>query len=161
MITAIAQRTLPTNAGGPVRFRFARLVRIPQYTEFRTSLQNHFGKKYTMTDIEIDRRLALAIGYPADRVRVASFWHKGNYKKHVQVLNDNSRMDGPMQYSGWRLFDHTNPAVIWPIAERYECFPSKGIYENSLWFCDWQKVGHAKAVTASALGVIKYVEGQK
>ena len=110
------------------------------------------------TPNEIDRRLALACGYTADRVRNGS--HGDGW---VQVLNDDSRGDGPMQYGGWQRFDHTDPAVIWPIAERFDAFPTQRF--NGTWFampCDLYQY-HAInecAASASALAVIKYVEGK-
>ena len=108
-----------------------------------------------MTNQEIDRRLALAIGYTADRVRNIRGW--------VQVLNDSSRWDGPMPYSGWQCFDHTDPAVIWPIAERFDAFPMRFI--DGTWFtsipnCNEPQEQQNVAATASALAVIKYVEGR-
>ena len=103
-----------------------------------------------MTNQEIDRRLALAIGYTADRVRLHPLSDK------VYVLNDLERWDGPMQYSRGQRFDHTDPAVIWPIAERFDAFPICTV------MCEWLAHGsrHDHPATASALAVIQYVEGK-
>ena len=110
-----------------------------------------------MTPLEIDRRLALAIGYAPEVVRNA---HGG-----VQVWNDDSRIDGPMQYHGWQRFDHTDPAVIWPIAERFKAFPRLSLLHNCDWFAfaspDGNGKHHENPATASALAVITYVEGAK
>ncbi len=68
-----------------------------------------------MTDhADLGRRLALAIGYAPKDVRVR------------RVLTDpicevrRIFLDG-LPY--WRFFDYRDPAIIWPIAERYRAFP--------------------------------------
>lgn len=62
-----------------------------------------------MTDAEISRRLALAIGWDVlpleDGDEVAT------------VIDRVSSVD--------RYFDYRDPAVIWPVAERFDCFPYK------------------------------------
>ena len=110
-----------------------------------------------MTNQEINFDLALAIGYTADRVRMTSIVWQDFY---VQVLNDYSRGDGPLEYGGWQRFDHTDPAVIWPIAERFDAFPVCYGVDN------WSVVNSIdhfvnSPATASALAVIKYAESQK
>lgn len=62
-------------------------------------------------DSEISRRLALAIGWKAEQMEESA---NGN-----GVLLPGS--DGEM----WRTFDYRDPAVYAPIAERFDCFPSK------------------------------------
>ena len=110
-----------------------------------------------MTNQEIDKRLALAIGYTADRVR--------NVHGFVQVLNHWGRNDGPMSYNCWQRFDHTDPAVIWPIAERFDCFPL--LVFNYGWVAHSRKLAHVELskspcpATASALAVINYCESKK
>ena len=110
-----------------------------------------------MTNQDIDRRLALAIGYTADRVRI----DLGGW---IQVLNDDSRMDGPTQYSGGQRFDHTDPAVIWPIAERFKAFPMDRLeadtYFATVGYRSDATGEHENPATASALAIIKYVEGK-
>tara|TARA_R110000868_G_scaffold117922_2_gene313038 strand:- start:3637 stop:3939 length:303 start_codon:yes stop_codon:yes gene_type:complete len=60
-----------------------------------------------MTDLEIDKALALAIGWPRRTVLFYPdttgcwVWTDGN----------------------WRIFSHLDWATIGPIAERYDCFP--------------------------------------
>lgn len=90
-----------------------------------------------MTDIEIDKALALAIGWKesvhsAGRVFV---WKAGHLA----------------------LFSYKDPAVIWPIAEKYECFPYRR--EN-----EWEVGRHphflhastaAKAVALAVIGMNK------
>jgi hypothetical protein len=70
-----------------------------------------------MTDLEIDKALALAIG-----------WKR---------ILPNPEADGLKQCwvwtgSVWRLFSHRDWNVIGPIAEKYDCFPLRlrgGIWE--------------------------------
>jgi hypothetical protein len=59
-----------------------------------------------MTDIEIDKALALAIGYKLFDVK----FHDDMWA--VVVYN-----------GSWRVFSHRDWNVIGPIAERYDCFP--------------------------------------
>ena len=59
-----------------------------------------------MNDLEISKRLALAVGWPAEDI------------------TDN--FDPPQVFTplvGWRVFDYRDWNVIGPIAERYKCFP--------------------------------------
>lgn len=105
-----------------------------------------------MTDQEIDFALALAIGYAPDRVRNIHGW--------VQVRNSQfTRMDGPMHYSAWQRFDHKDPAVIWPIAERFDAFPVRNVaYRTTkLWGTKLDSYGVAhNPATATALAVIEH-----
>ena len=57
-----------------------------------------------MTDLEIDKALALATGYKLFDVKF-DMWA-------VVVYN-----------GSWRVFSHRDWNVIGPIAERYDCFP--------------------------------------
>ena len=59
-----------------------------------------------MTDIEIDRALALAIGWRKTCESTKTFW----------VVEDSGNR---------RVFTHKDWNVIGPIAERYDCFPWK------------------------------------
>lgn len=63
-----------------------------------------------MTDAQISRALALAIGY-----REETIWTRA--------------LDGAVMvpYSGgWsKAFDYRDPTVIWRVAERFDCFPQK------------------------------------
>lgn len=59
-----------------------------------------------MTDIEIDKALALAIGWEPYQMWVGS---TGNLYLHVN--------------SSWRVFSHRDWNVIGPIAARYNAFP--------------------------------------
>ncbi len=59
-----------------------------------------------MTDLEIDKALALAIGWEPYQMWVGS---TGNLYLHVN--------------SSWRVFSHLDWNVIGPIAARYNMFP--------------------------------------
>lgn len=66
-----------------------------------------------MTDAEISRRLALAIGWNARALRQCPAIGS------IQAKT-------PLEYARgyvWRRFDYREPSVIWPIAERFDCFP--------------------------------------
>jgi len=69
-----------------------------------------------MTDIEIDKALALAIGWNGNCVRNIG---------DVVILYTK-------QY-GWRVFSHKDWNVIGPIAERYNAFPVL-FDENPKWY---------------------------
>lgn len=61
-----------------------------------------------MTDLEISKALALAIGWPGNCVTDSygvCYVNKGIVRSY------------------WSIFDYRDPAVIWPIAERYDAFP--------------------------------------
>lgn len=64
-----------------------------------------------MTDVEISRRLALAIG-----------WTKEDFYKDGDGSFVALKVSNGFGCS-WRTFDYRDPAVIWPIAERFDCFP--------------------------------------
>lgn len=58
----------------------------------------------------------------------------------------------------WHAFDYRDPVVIWPIAERFDCFPMR--FENG--WCVWSDGCFPTADTAAkavALAVIKRCEG--
>ena len=57
-------------------------------------------------DLQIDRALALAIGWREELLKIAS--------GELYVAPENE---------WYRRFSHKDPAVIWCIAERFGCFP--------------------------------------
>ena len=67
-----------------------------------------------MTDLEISKALALAIGW--ERVEITT----GHLCEGVQAWVRQRHYD-----SAWRVFDYRDWAVIGPIAERYDAFPKK------------------------------------
>ena len=74
-----------------------------------------------MIDLEISKALALAIGWRSDDMKSfddAGLWIYGSaaFVWHGEAA--------------WRKFDYRDPAVIWPIAERYSAFPSSLVDGN-------------------------------
>ena len=64
-----------------------------------------------MTDLEISKLLALAIGWPADKV----FTLSGAVCVRTSIEE--------YGFGKWKDFDYRDWNVIGPIAERYDCFP--------------------------------------
>lgn len=60
---------------------------------------------------ELSRSLAVAIGYAPEDVRLFTW---------PAIRKCEVRWRGK-----WRRFDHRDPAVIWPIAEKYNFFPMR------------------------------------
>ena len=66
-----------------------------------------------MTDLEINKALALAIGWKELQIKVT---------------------DAVFVWRGyWYIFDYTDWNVIGPIAERYNCFPSRNGLAQLWW----------------------------
>jgi hypothetical protein len=86
-----------------------------------------------MTNLEISKALALAIGWTENRCDengcldpdVAIFGHSVGH--HYSEPDEVKCWDGDI----WRTFDYRDPAVIWPIAERFDAFPSR--WRNEGW----------------------------
>lgn len=96
--------------------------------------------------VEISRRLALAIGWPAS-----------------SLIDGHSKLRA-MDKEGWvRYFDYRDPAVIWPIAEKFDAFPAQIGNDG-----DWEAYSSATdtdaradtAALAVALAVIKAKESK-
>lgn len=115
-----------------------------------------------MTDAEISRRLALAIGWEEDQNDpdvILEFDCKDlDQTAHCKVWFDGS----------WRKFDYCDPAVIWPIAERYNKFPyalrdkaGELTGQWNAWVSDGEDVQADTAAKAVALAVIKAHKGAK
>ena len=112
-----------------------------------------------MTDVEISRRLALAIGYTPKDVML-------NLSGGISV----QRSESPQGYAvpGWYSFDYRDGETIWPIAEAYNCFPQK-MRAADLWSAPvlgnlYPRMNYEFADTAAkvvALAVIKHHEGSK
>lgn len=71
-----------------------------------------------MSDIEINKALALAIGWKPEQI----IEYEGQSYIGLPVV-----FNGP----GIKLFDYRFTSVIWPIAERYNAFPKKS--DCGLW----------------------------
>jgi len=107
-----------------------------------------------MTDFEhafISRRLALAIGWREDQLFNE---HDGSYTS----VNLSSH---PFIQT-WKDFDYRDPLVIWPIAERFNCFPyalrdkdQKLTGRWNAWASAGIDISADTAATAVALAVIK------
>lgn len=103
-----------------------------------------------MTDLEISKALALAIGWT----------------KYWVVLHDNEQKvtlcvspDG-VHPEDWRVFDYRDWSVIGPIAERYDCFPYKNCARLwDVWCSDTEATKTPqKAIALVAIGLS---EGEK
>ena len=88
-----------------------------------------------MTELEISKALAIAIGWKPEQMRVSGnvllFSVAGFY---------------------WRHFDYRDPAVIWPIAEKFDCFPYRYFGKWYVWWGD--ECTADTAAQAVALAVI-------
>lgn len=93
-----------------------------------------------MTDAEISRRLALAIGWGASDIYLDAL-----------RFGCNIWADGQ-----WRKFDYRDPAVIWPIAEHFDMFPM--LIQPNVWRASWADEIADTAAKAVALAVIKAKE---
>lgn len=99
-----------------------------------------------MTDAEISRRLALAIGW--DVLPLEDGDEAATVVDHVSLVD--------------RYFDYRDPAVIWPIAEAYNLFPGRWLDSWAVWDDDLDiEVSADTAAKAVALAVIKHHEGSK
>ena len=113
-----------------------------------------------MTNQEIDKRLALAIGWKSDQMQI----HCSNlYVADWPRKSNRAAMlyDYKPPFLPWMRFDHTDPAVIWPIAERFAAFPAKGESLKDIWFAGQalgREFGKVCAASAVALAVIHYME---
>jgi hypothetical protein len=109
-------------------------------------------KGQAMTNLEIDRRLALVIGYAPEDVRVVC----GDLFVRRVTRGDSKTQ---LSYSAWERFDHKDPGTIYPIAEKYKLMPvwlrnSKewAVYKTQHW------VYHNCPRVCAALAVIEAKE---
>jgi len=102
-----------------------------------------------VTDIEINKALALSIGYLPEHVRVVD-WGNGPF---VQVLYDGR----------WCGFDYRQPHTIFQIAERYNCFPSQeySFIRNELYWKARKGEFEATADTAAEAIALAVIRGAK
>ena len=74
-----------------------------------------------MSDNEISRALALAIGFDlADVDLINGGIHVKRFIYYEKLRGGDGR---------WMRFDYRDPSVIWPIASRYQKFPPNGVDE--------------------------------
>jgi hypothetical protein len=106
-----------------------------------------------MTDFEhadISRRLAIAIGWPKHKI-----YDEGD----GSFCSINTSDMPPIKV--WRDFDYRDPAVIWPIAERFDCFPAK-FESTQTWACSISQWGISKDTETAALAVaINVIDAKK
>lgn len=93
-----------------------------------------------MTDAEISRRLAVAIGWPRVVTAVAT---------NTVLVSESVGSPG-----SWRKFDYRDPDVIWPIAKIYKVEHIGSVDRRA--FCSWTGSGKPYG-TASAETVHKAI----
>ena len=99
-----------------------------------------------MSPLEIDKALALAIGYLPEHVRVVEF---KNHRPFVSVARD----------SGvgiiWHPFSHTDPTVVLPLVERYKVLADPSRIRDGKWYvqgvCNPEYFDTPKAAVAMAI----------
>lgn len=94
-----------------------------------------------MTDLEISKALALAIGWKSD-----DFCGWVSDQLEIDIGDDKT---GDPQ---WYIFDYRDWNVIGPIAEEYDCFPSQN-YQGQ-WRTELRHRGEDTPQKAIALAVI-------
>lgn len=100
-----------------------------------------------MTDLEIDKALALAIGWKEDQIGV------DNGRAFV-----NRQQQNGSPYSDAIYFSYKDPAVIWPIGERHNVFPYRfidGDWQSCIPNKDVCADTAAKAVALAVIGMNK------
>lgn len=99
---------------------------------------------------EISRRLALAIGWRDDQIFND---HDGSYTS----INLSHRPS----IQTWKDFDYRDPLIIWPIAERFKCFPFYMATTETWAVSSGQWLAHddqSTAALAVAMAIIKSQE---
>jgi len=103
-----------------------------------------------MTDLEISKALALAIGWKEEQIDAGRYF---SLDRVVVCLRP--RMY-PNEYVG-KYFDYRDWNVIGPIAEKYDCFPMKA--ETLGWFANSRGSPFAdtpqKAIALAVIGAKK------
>jgi len=84
-----------------------------------------------MTDLEISKALALAIGWSNNKVTT--------YKGICSV--------DPGLWDDWKIFDYRDWNVIGPIAERYDAFPLTSDSQPGVWFTRVRNQGFIEQFT--------------
>lgn len=87
-----------------------------------------------MTDQEINKQLALVIGYLPEHVIYNTYV---NQIMIYRPVNEYQVAHPGVHVSRWSVFDYKTWGTIGPIAERYDCFPSKYTHLGGKWqaFC--------------------------
>jgi hypothetical protein len=111
-----------------------------------------------MTDLEISKALALAIGWRDDQVSITTMSTDGIswIPACVNVKPDGHKYGRPFWYTDWE--------VIGPIAERFNCFPGlvnygtrKGLWVAYPFGCELRGYGDTpqKAIALAVIGAKK------
>lgn len=104
-----------------------------------------------MNDLEISKALALAIGWKPEQMRDNRL-----RKGELLVQSGDEYFARPFSYTDWN--------VIGPIAERYDCFPSRNGFSQTWWppqVVRGKDVGHImedtpqKAIAMAVIGAAK------
>lgn len=77
-----------------------------------------------MTPTDINRRLALAIGYVPEDVEIRA--------DSIIFVARNAEWFGSSPIRYWKAFDYHHPGTIYPIAERYRLMPQWNTFS-----CKW------------------------
>ena len=100
-----------------------------------------------MTDLEISKALALAIGWKEEQIDTGRYFGLDR----VVVCLRPSRY--PNEYEG-KYFDYRDWNVIGPIAEKFDCFPKK--YADGKWRVPFTPYVYAdtpqKAIALAVIG---------
>lgn len=97
--------------------------------------------EYEHGDISV--RLALAIGWPEHKI-----YDEGDGSFCSINISDMP----PIKV--WRDFDYRDPAVIWPIAERFDCFPIRvNTVQGKGWIVQPYLTGFASETAAQAVAL--------
>ena len=104
---------------------------------------------------DIDRRLALAIGYLPEHIFT---WN--DPETSIGKLRVLSRWTDAVNFTYWAEFSHTDPTVIWPIAAKYDCFPHKSACDGR-WDTDYHYGYQDTPELAVAMAVIEAFERSK
>lgn len=116
----------------------------------RTAFERWVNTEQDMTDIEISKSLALAIGWKPHQMN-------GTTGFVAPVLFLCVAPATPTAQAVWRMFDYRMPDCIWPIAERFDCFPGMA-------YGFWMAIGHGGRVAyaeTAAKSVAMAVIGSK
>ena len=103
-----------------------------------------------MTDLEINKALALAIGWRENQISRNTVY-VGN-KLIAEVLS--IKTEG---FKYGRTFDYLDWRVIGPIAERYDCFPHLWLVQ---WEAQWER-GYSSEDTPQKAIALAVIEGAK
>ena len=105
-----------------------------------------------MSPLEIDKALALAIGYLPEHVKAG--------KNSVMVYREYASSNTAFSWGTWLLFSHADPTVIWPLAKHYKCFPSDSAIDHGRWWArSYEKNVYADTPEAAvAMAIIRGVK---